>query len=607
MLIVGLADNITDALSVHVYQESEGRPEPQAFRRTIANFLARLAVQVDLPRPQGDLVASTGGASSGPISFMGVFDAAVDAVRQGGRRRGANMGVLDVHHPDIEAFIAAKQDGRFRNFNLSVAVDDGFMQAAAAGAPIALVNPRTGQTAGTRQADRLLDAIARSAWAIGDPGLLFLDRINRDNPTPALGRITATNPCGEVPLLPYEACVLGSINLSALSASGTFDWNRLDELTDLGVRFLDDCIDASTFPLPPIANAVRRTRRIGLGVMGFADALVDLGMAYDEDAAVAFADRVMARVSARARAASEALATTRGAYPAFPESRNAKAGAAPLRNATRTAIAPTGTLSLIAGCSSGIEPLFAVAYERRVLDDRRIIVVNPRFEARAVARADQVLTPGTAAGPSRCPDCASALEFSEARRSAGRAASRARRDARLRGRVHPKRRPGRRMHGALDHPRAHRRIVLADGQQRVVESREAAAGPIHLLARERGVRHVDAMIGDLVPQTSQHVERRGGFRRTDGRKPCVLLDDVPKERVREPIPLDALGFQELVESPPVPIQELREELFVKVRIHILFLGSHCGHVVQESVVSKICGMRPWAALGGEPERRCAPD
>jgi ribonucleoside-diphosphate reductase alpha chain len=209
-------------------------------------------------RPKGDVVASTGGGSSGPVSFMEVFDAAVDAVRQGGRRRGANMGVLDVHHPDIEAFITAKRDPqRLRNFNLSVAVDEAFMTAAAEDKPITLVNPRTGEATGTRQAHTLLEQIATSAWETGDPGLIFLDRINRDNPTPALGRITATNPCGEVPLLPYEACVLGSINLAALTTHGTFDWDRFDALTDLGVRFLDDCIDASLFPLPQIVSAVR--------------------------------------------------------------------------------------------------------------------------------------------------------------------------------------------------------------------------------------------------------------------------------------------------------------------------------------------------------------
>jgi ribonucleoside-diphosphate reductase alpha chain len=335
-------------------------------------------------RPKGDRVTSTGGESSGPVSFMEVFDAAVEAVRQGGRRRGANMGVLDVHHPDIEAFITAKRDpSRLRNFNLSVAVDEAFMAAAAGARPIALLNPRTGQATGLRAADQLLDLIATSAWQTGDPGVIFLDRIERDNPTPALGRISATNPCGEVPLLPYEACVLGSINLTALSGRGGFDWERFDRLTDLGIRFLDDCVDASLFPLPQIAAAVHRTRKIGLGVMGFADALIDLGMAYDADEAVRFAHELMARMANRARQASRDLACTRGAYPEFARSREGVEGAPPVRNATRLAIAPTGTLSLIAGCSSGIEPLFAVAYERHVLDGRHFIQVNPRFEALA--------------------------------------------------------------------------------------------------------------------------------------------------------------------------------------------------------------------------------
>jgi ribonucleoside-diphosphate reductase alpha chain len=245
------------------------------------------------------------------------------------------------------------------------------------------VNPRTGEATNTRQARDLLQQMATSAWETGDPGLIFLDRINRDNPTPALGRITATNPCGEVPLLPYEACVLGSINLAALTTKGTFEWDRFDALTDLGVRFLDDCIDTSLFPLPQIVSAVERTRKIGLGVMGFADALVDLNIAYDEEAAIQFADRLMARMAARATDASRQLAQIRGPYPAFPESRDGQAGAPPVRNATRLAIAPTGTLSLIAGCSSGIEPLFGVAYTRHVLDGRELVEVNARFETLA--------------------------------------------------------------------------------------------------------------------------------------------------------------------------------------------------------------------------------
>jgi ribonucleoside-diphosphate reductase alpha chain len=332
-------------------------------------------------RPAGDLVTSTGGVSSGPLSFMKAFDAAVDAVRQGGRRRGANMAVLDVHHPDIESFIKAKQDSRvLRNFNLSVAVDDAFMAAADGKREVALINPRTGAAVEHRRASDLVELIASSAWKTGDPGLIFVDRINRDNPTPRLGRITATNPCGEVPLLPYEACVLGSINLSALTGTGSFDWTRLDELTELGIRFLDDCIDSSVFPLPQIAAAARGSRKVGLGVMGFADALVDLGIPYDDEAAIRFASDVMARMAARATETSRALAAVRGPHPNFPRSRDASAGQPPVRNATRMAIAPTGTLSLIAGCSSGIEPLFAVAYERHVLDGTTLVEVNARFE-----------------------------------------------------------------------------------------------------------------------------------------------------------------------------------------------------------------------------------
>jgi ribonucleoside-diphosphate reductase alpha chain len=348
-------------------------------------------------RPAGDRVSSTGGVSSGPVSFMKAFDAAVEAVRQGGRRRGANMAVLDVHHPDIEQFIAAKGAGTsLRNFNLSVAVDDAFMAAAASGADVALTNPRTGREIARRKASDLLELAATAAWDTGDPGLIFVDRINRDNPTPALGRITATNPCGEVPLLPYEACVLGSINVSALSGTGTFDWRRLDGLTDLGIRFLDDCIDASVFPLPQIAAAVRGSRKVGLGVMGFADALIDLGIGYDQAGAIRFASDVMKRMAAQATETSRRLAEARGPYPNAGRSRDAQRGRPPLRNATRIAIAPTGSLSLIAGCSSGIEPLFAIAFERHVLDGRRLVEVNSRFER--LARQAGVWTPAVRHG-----------------------------------------------------------------------------------------------------------------------------------------------------------------------------------------------------------------
>jgi ribonucleoside-diphosphate reductase alpha chain len=317
---------------------------------------------------------------------MEVFDAAVNAVRQGGRRRGANMAVLDVHHPDVETFIAAKRDPSvLRNFNLSVAVDAAFMQAAARDGDVVLTNPRTGLPVGRRRARELMQAMASCAWETGDPGLIFLDRINRDNPTPELGRITATNPCGEVPLLPYEACVLGSINLSALSRTGVFAWDRLDRLVELGIRFLDDCIDVSVFPLPRIAAAVRASRKVGLGVMGFADALVDLGIPYDADEAARFAGDVLSRMAARATEVSKALARERGPYPNCSRSGGGEGPDRPaVRNATRMAIAPTGSLSLIAGCSSGIEPFFAVAYERHVLEGATLVEVNSRFQRIAV-------------------------------------------------------------------------------------------------------------------------------------------------------------------------------------------------------------------------------
>jgi ribonucleoside-diphosphate reductase alpha chain len=344
-------------------------------------------------RPRGDPVASTGGTSSGPVSFMKVFDASTDAIRHGGRRRGASMAVLSVYHPDIEEFITTKRDpAALRTFNLSVACDDAFMEAVRHDREIALVNPRSGRAAAQPKARALFDLMAACAWETGEPGIMFIDRINRDNPTPDLGRITATNPCGEVPLLPYEACVLGSINLARLTGSGGLDWQRLGDLVDLGVRFLDDCIDASTFPVPLITEAAAANRKIGLGVMGFADALVDLGIPYDDEASLRLADRVMGFIAGRAADASRALAASRGAFPNFARSRYAAAGEAPIRNATRTAVAPTGSLSLIAGCSSGIEPFYALAYQRQALDGHTLIEVNRRFEAhvRAVSAGPDI-------------------------------------------------------------------------------------------------------------------------------------------------------------------------------------------------------------------------
>jgi ribonucleoside-diphosphate reductase alpha chain len=337
-------------------------------------------------RPAGDPLASSGGVSSGPVSFLHVFDAASEAVRSGGRRRAANMAVMDVRHPDIDTFVAAKRDSQgLRTFNLSVACDDAFMQAVQRGGDIALVNPRTGQTVARRSAAGVFDLIVECAWASGDPGVLFLDRINRDNPTPALGRITTTNPCGEVPLLAHEACFLGSINLARLTRGNQLDWQRLRELVELVVRFLDDCIDASRFSIPAIAQAVAATRKIGVGVMGFADCLVDLGVAYDSERALELAAAIMGAVNERATEASRQLARERGAFPAFAKSRDAAAHRPAIRNATRTAVAPTGSLALLAGCSHAIEPYYALAYSRRMLDERTFRVLNPRLEREAMA------------------------------------------------------------------------------------------------------------------------------------------------------------------------------------------------------------------------------
>jgi ribonucleoside-diphosphate reductase alpha chain len=344
-------------------------------------------------RPAGDSVQSSPGIASGPVSFIGVFDAATAVIKQGGRRRGANMGVLRVDHPDVLDFAAAKADPeRMPNFNLSVAATDAFFRAAAAGKDFDLVNPRTGRVARSLPAREVLDAIARQAWASGDPGMLFLDAIERANPTPAQGPLEATNPCGELPLLANESCNLGSLRLDAfvrpeaLAEPGRLGWERaldlerLDATVDLAVRFLDDVIEVSRFPFPEIARATRHNRKIGLGVMGFADLLVDLGVAYDEPAAGEVAEGLMARIAARAERASARLAEERGAFPGSAGSR-ARASGRVLRNATTTSIAPTGTLSILADCSGGIEPYFALAFVRHVLDGARLPETNPRFEA----------------------------------------------------------------------------------------------------------------------------------------------------------------------------------------------------------------------------------
>ncbi|MCF8097778.1 MAG: adenosylcobalamin-dependent ribonucleoside-diphosphate reductase [Desulfarculaceae bacterium] len=330
-------------------------------------------------RPAGDVVASTQGVSSGPVSFMQVFDMATEAVKQGGTRRGANMGLLSVSHPDIEAFIAAKRrPGVLENFNISVMVSDAFMAAAQAGGSWDLVNPRDGAVARTVEAAGLLEKIVEAAHLSGEPGLAFYQAINQANLTPELGPLEATNPCGEQPLLPHESCNLGSLVLPRFVRGGAVDFPALEQAAALAVRFLDDVIQITRHPLPEVARASGLTRKVGLGVMGLADLLADLGLAYASSPAVGLGREIMARIAAAARQASAELGQERGSFPAFAASRLAHDWPH-MRNATVTTVAPTGTLSLLMGCSSGIEPYFALAYTRRVLGDQDLVEFNPRF------------------------------------------------------------------------------------------------------------------------------------------------------------------------------------------------------------------------------------
>lgn len=338
-------------------------------------------------RPAGDRVGPTAGVASGPVAFMQVFDTATSVIKQGGRRRGANMGVLRADHPDVFDFVRVKTDpARLVNFNLSVATPDAFWRAAESGGSFDLVHPGDGKVVRSLPARDLLDAIAQAAWAGGDPGVIFDDTVNRANPTPRLGRLEATNPCGELPLLPNEACNLGSLRLDAfVDGEGRIAWEALDAAVDVAVRFLDDVIETSRFPFPEIAATVRGNRKIGLGVMGFADLLVDLGIPYDAPEAVARAEALMERIRRRAERASAELAAERGPFPNLPGSRVQERGLT-LRHATVTSIAPTGTISILADCSSGIEPFFALAFVRHVLDGERLPETNRRFE-QALRRA----------------------------------------------------------------------------------------------------------------------------------------------------------------------------------------------------------------------------
>ena len=341
-------------------------------------------------RPHNDLVSSTHGIASGPVSFMRIFNMATDVIKQGGTRRGANMGILRVDHPDILEFIGLKQDPtEMNNFNLSVGLTADFMRALKRQQRYALINPRTRKPTRHLSAQMLFDRLTQAAWATGEPGVIYLDRINAANPTPGLGGIEATNPCGEQPLLPYESCTLGSIDVSKFvlrtGATPTVDYPRLDETIRLAVRFLDNVIDRNHYPFKDIEIATLRTRKIGLGIMGFADLLIALNIPYDTDAAIAKASALMSFIQARAQEASRDLGLERGLFPAYRGSR-LEARRERRRNATVTTIAPTGTISLIAGCSPGIEPLYGVRILRRALEGLELTMVHPTFRRMIRAR-----------------------------------------------------------------------------------------------------------------------------------------------------------------------------------------------------------------------------
>ncbi|MFY9558127.1 MAG: adenosylcobalamin-dependent ribonucleoside-diphosphate reductase [Blastocatellia bacterium] len=339
-------------------------------------------------RPREDPIQSTHGVSSGPVSFMRLYNFATEVTKLGGKRSGANMAILRVDHPDIEEFIGAKKNPlELNTFNISVAVTDEFMDKVNKSERYDTINPRTGEAVSQLDAREVLNRIVESAWRNGEPGVIFIDRINRDNPTPDLGAIESTNPCGEQPLLPFESCVLGSINLARFYCEGSVDYDRLAKVVALGVHFLDNVIDVSEYPISEIAQITRMNRKIGLGVMGWADLLIQLGIPYDSETAITLGEEVMSFISSEASLASVELAKQRGPFPRRGhESLYKQTNKPPRRNATVTTVAPTGTISLIANCSSGIEPIYSIVYKRVSFESEQMTFVHPLFEQYSSAR-----------------------------------------------------------------------------------------------------------------------------------------------------------------------------------------------------------------------------
>ncbi len=334
-------------------------------------------------RPRGDRVATTNGLASGPLSFMRLFNQATDVIKQGGTRRGANMGILRVDHPDIQDFISLKTEPHeMTNFNLSVGLTDRFMRAVRQGRSYSLMNPRTGKPVRQLPAQMIFDRLVEAAWRSGEPGILFLDTINQTNPTPHLGLIEATNPCGEQPLLANESCTLGSINvarcLTMSHGKAIIDYAQLTKMIPLAVRFLDDVLDRTRFPLASIESQTRQTRKIGLGIMGFADVLIQLGVPYNTDEALQIADQLMGFIRLHAHEASQELAHERGPFPGYKGSR-LEAEGLHRRHATVTTIAPTGTISILADCSAGIEPLYGISVTHTIMEDIHLERLHPEF------------------------------------------------------------------------------------------------------------------------------------------------------------------------------------------------------------------------------------